>query len=738
MPSKQRSGLRCGLFLLVLLFASMGPGPGLWAEGKMGAVLQKAASPDSDAESLQSIPAVFFQQGEPHVKLHMKLSDIPPEFDQAGVELGSSAGDIYTATVPVTKLSEVADMPQVVRMEAAQRGRHHLEISVPDISADEVWTNGQWGNQGEGVLVGMVDSGILYQHEAFLDDDGNNRILYILDNSTNPPTECDPASIQDESCSQTDNDGHGTAVMGVIAGAGSAECAGSTDPCEGRGVAPRANMVVVKSPGLLSTEVIDGVAYIFQKAQELNMPAVVNLSLGFFSGPRDGTSMIEESISNLTGPGKIVVAAAGNEALMRGHAEASIDPGGDAFVFAFIGLVGTTLGQAVIEGWYDARQDAPNDLQAKVWAFDQELTGWVAFGGEESVQSEQGDVTVTHFGTTSTARGFEVRIEDAAPIEWRIQLRRVGQGQGTTNVDLWIHPTTFPEPDLGEPPVFRFTTVHQDEWERTTLTPPCTAENVICVTSYNTDCDVPGYIFCEGPGDTEQGISSFSSQGPRRDGRIGWPWITAPGQAVITALNDLQVKYSPQRGTSFASPHVAGTVALMYGASLDTAFTYSVADIKDFIKDSAREEGSRDVWGWGKVNASGAVAELFATLPPPPPPVPQGLGEGDDICFIATAAFGNVDAPQVRLLREMRDRALMKTSHGRELVRLYYRWSPPAAAWLKEHGAASRLVRACLLPAVGWSEMVYHRSRVERAALFCLALSLAGAVCYLSVRRRVR
>jgi hypothetical protein len=129
---------------------------------------------------------------------------------------------------------------------------------------------------------------------------------------------------------------------------------------------------------------------------------------------------------------------------------------------------------------------------------------------------------------------------------------------------------------------------------------------------------------------------------------------------------------------------------------------------------------------------------VASEIPPPPPPEPEGLGEGDDICFIATAAYGDIDAPQVRLLREMRDRALLKTSWGRGFVKFYYRWSPPVAAWLKEHALCSRLVRLSLLPAVGWSEMVYHRSPEERAILFVLGLSLISAVCYVSVRRRTR
>ena len=739
MPSKQRSILRYVVSCWALLWVCMCWSPFLWADGKMGSVLQRAVLAGSDAESLNAIPGVFYRQGTPHVRLLLKLSDIPPELQQAGVELKRRSGNVYTATAPVAKLMDVEAMPEILRMEAVERGKPLLENSVPDVFANEVWTNGRWGNQGEGVLVGMVDTGILYQHEAFLDEEGNNRILYILDNATSPATECDSASIRDETCTEIDATGHGTAVMGVIAGRGSDECEGRTDVCEGRGVAPNANIVAVASPELWSDEVVDGVAYIFDKAQELGMPAIVNLSLGFFSGPRDGTSLLEQAISNQAGPGKIVVASAGNEADTQGHAEALVSQGSDDFVFSVVGT-GSPLGLGEIEGWYNALEGDPNDMEVRVLAFTEVATDWIEFG---EVQSDV-EAPAPYFGTialdhrlegeTGTTRGFRVILEDAQQIEWRIQIMRTGPGQ--KQVDLWINPLTFPEPGAGELPQFRFTREHEEEWARTTLTPPCTAEAVICVASYNTDCDVTG--FCTGDGDSEQTISSFSSQGPRRDGRIGWPWIAAPGQAILTAYNDLQLKYDYTAGTSFSSPHVAGTVALMFGASPGTAMSYSVADIKDFLKDSARDAGSRDVWGWGKLNSAGAVSELFSTLPPPPPPVPQGLDGGDDICFIATAAFGDIDAPQVRLLREMRDRSLLKTEFGRRFVRFYYRSSPPVAAWLKEHAVASRLVRASLLPAIGWSEMVYHRSPAERAILFGLGLSLISAVCYFSVRRQTR
>ena len=52
--------------------------------------------------------------------------------------------------------------------------------------------------------------------------------------------------------------------------------------------------------------------YIFQKAAALGMDCVVNLSLGSNFGPHDGSDTFSQAISALTGPGRIVVASAGN------------------------------------------------------------------------------------------------------------------------------------------------------------------------------------------------------------------------------------------------------------------------------------------------------------------------------------------------------------------------------------------------------------------------------------------
>ncbi len=65
-------------------------------------------------------------------------------------------------------------------------------------------------------------------------------------------------------------------------------------------------------------------------------------------------------------------------------------------------------------------------------------------------------------------------------------------------------------------------------------------------------------------------------------------------------------------------------------------------------------------------------------------------------CYIATMAYGSYDAPQVRILRRFRDRALLTNAPGRAFVRLYYRASPSWVKALKDKPAVNALIRTLL------------------------------------------
>ena len=92
-----------------------------------------------------------------------------------------------------------------------------------------------------------------------------------------------------------------------------------------RGVASEADLAIVKTT-MDSVGIAPGVAHIFDVAEERSQPCVINLSLGGHFGGHDGSSVVERVIDELSGPGRIVAVAAGNENSRKLHAGIDLNP----------------------------------------------------------------------------------------------------------------------------------------------------------------------------------------------------------------------------------------------------------------------------------------------------------------------------------------------------------------------------------------------------------------------------
>ena len=76
-----------------------------------------------------------------------------------------------------------------------------------------------------------------------------------------------------------------------------------------------------------------------------------------------------------------------------------------------------------------------------------------------------------------------------------------------------------------------------------------------------------------------------------------------------------------------------------------------------------------------------------------------GSGGGGG-CFIATAAYGNIMHPYVKVLREFRDRHLLTNSFGKAFVNFYYKYSPPIAGFIKNRTYLQFITRIFLMPLI--------------------------------------
>ncbi|MDD7403549.1 MAG: S8 family peptidase [Butyribacter sp.] len=458
-------------------------------------------------------------------------------------------------------IQTIASLPEIAFMEKPKRLYFNLEAerSISCINAVQGSTTAL-NLTGEGVLVGIVDSGIDYTHPTFRNADGSSRIAYLWDQSaTNEQAQArTPAgygfgaqytmedinqALQGNADSVTGNafpttergSGHGTAVAGIAAGNGNGSAGNRY-----RGIAVNSELIVVKlgrkdEDFAGTTEVMEGMDYIMRKAIALQKPVVINLSFGNNAGAHDGQSLFENYISELSSIWKnVIVAASGNEGDARHHARLLLRQQEETVFFA----IGPREKNISLQIWKDYVDDFSVFLEAP----DGQKIFIASNPGTAMTYQAGADKVFVYYGIpTPYTVSQEIYIE-WLPVEedsfvkegiWSIHFLPEKIVNGTVN--LWL-PTVeqvglstgflSPEPD-------------------TTLTIPSTAFHIITVGAYQSDND---------------SLAPFSGRGDTSDLRQ-MPTLVAPGVNVITAVPG--GRYGARTGTSIAAPFVTGSVALM-------------------------------------------------------------------------------------------------------------------------------------------------------------------------------
>ena len=553
---------------------------------------------------------------EPTASVLVEFDGDVAALEGAGLTVSAVAGDVVSGEIVLRRVDRLTELDDVRRIEVARAMHRDLDLAVAEIRADAVHA-GPPGHRGNGVVIGIIDSGIDFTHEAFRRADMSSRILAIWDQGLVPRSgesspagfrygvefqtsqinaalaAPDPFAVVRHRDLQIPGDGfHGTHVAGIAAGDGSVAGSGQP-PFTFVGVAPEADLVVVANTrgaaagqrGLGdSADTLDAARYILDLAEALGRPVVINQSQGDNLGPHDGTSLLERGLDNmLGGNGRAMVKSAGNEGNRNRHAGGTMQGGGTQAVQL---TMPARTAPVTIDVWYSGadRYDVtiapPGGGATPIVSPGMTTTVNVAGGNSVFIDSAVGDpgngdnrifVVLSRAAAASLTAGT-----------WTITL--TGTTVSSGQWDAWIQ--------RGEPsPEFR--APHRSPAR--TMSIPGTAREVITAASYVTRGAGVG------------SISTFSSLGPTRDGRPS-PTVAAPGQSIVApqppSTGDT---YGPMAGTSMAAPMVTGTVALMLQANPEL----TAAQLRDCLMSTARADAFTGAtpnyaWGAGKLDAAGA------------------------------------------------------------------------------------------------------------------------------------
>jgi subtilisin family serine protease len=566
-------------------------------------------------------------------------------------------GSLVSARVPLSALEGLAALADVESVEAARALRAEHDSSMKAIHVDglRTRTGSTWnGLAGQGVIVGVYDTGLDVRHEDFIDAAGQTRVLGLWDQTTSgtPPPGfvgghyCSRTDVQrtitsagTAGCPQRDFHGHGTHVAGTAAGDGSS----SPAPWlyQWAGVAPAAELLIVNGgPGIFfENRIIDGLTWMRQEGLRLGRPIVVNLSLGGQFGAHDGTRLYEKAIDALSGPGFIIVISAGNNGV-NGN---TTPPLGGALIHARGFATGTQATEFEMEvSAYTPGTDkcSGNNASISLWSeatdalrvevVRPDLTSVIAEPRTLVVgESAAGRIRIDNAsGGANPENGDHeglISIDGCGTSDvpavgtWKLRVTPVGPGSGQP-YDLWIYSTTR-VPIAGT----------RGFDNRFIVGSPGNANRAITVGAFVTRLCWPSVAtsgqICFTQREAVGDLARFSAGGPTRDGRLK-PEIAAPGLGVMSALSrDASTSqqrvgpdglHSVREGTSMSAPHVVGAVAIL----LQAEPTLTPEDVRGALAVSAgtdtwtaRTYGAgtgqpRDWWGFGKLNVRDALLAL--------------------------------------------------------------------------------------------------------------------------------
>lgn len=491
--------------------------------------------------------------------------------EQRGWRAVYLSGGYAILTLPQSDIELLSSLPQIEYIEMPKR----LYFSVDTGRASSCISSVQTMDTrlfGEDILIAVIDSGVDYFHPDFRNEDGSTRIAAIWDQTAAVDLQSLPQMAEKESekgellppsgfflgveytredidralsagsqaagyaiVGERDTTGHGTQVLGIAAGNGRASGG------RFRGVAPRSDILVVKlgtarAGGFpRTTQLMQALEYVVQKARELGKPLAVNLSFGNVYGSHRGKSLLETYIDMLAVQGRtVIVAGTGNEGNAGGHVSGRFSDQETQEIEFIIDEFETSMNLQIWKNYADEfRITVVSPNGQTVGPFGREI-------GASRYRLSETELLV-YFGMPGPYQSMQEIFIDFLPEDtyldsgvWKIILTPESIVEGA--YDMWMIDAK------GRNFGTRFLQPTPD----TTLTIPSTSARVIAVGAYDA---------------RRNAYASFSGRGWHDEPFFVRPDLVAPGVGITTTAAG--GGYVSVTGTSFAAPFVTGAAALL-------------------------------------------------------------------------------------------------------------------------------------------------------------------------------
>ncbi|MGB0887074.1 MAG: S8/S53 family peptidase [Vicingaceae bacterium] len=487
---------------------------------------------------------------------------------------------------------------------------------------------------GKGVVFGVIDTGQDIVHPDFKDTLGNTRIYRIWDQNTG--VYWDSTSINNGTCTHTDYGiNHGTQVAGIGAGNGLALN-------KYAGVAGEATIVAVANNLNASNwlySIVDAVDYIYNVADSLGMPCVINASVGDYFGSHDGTdpaAILIDSIVNYQ-PGRAFVCAGGNAGYFNWHVGQNVTSDTAFTWLKYNPSSSLGVGSVFYEIWADTANFNNVDYAfgANLPSGSFEERGRTNFFNINDRLGNYTDtiwngnnilaIVQTYAEIQNDKYMLQVFLNEPDSNAYNFSFLSTGSGK----FDFWsttalgtsdIVETNLPNASI-YPPIVNYTL---PDSALTIVSSFSCSPNLITVANFVNRRVYYDIDSNEVVGDKLAGEKAFSSSlGPDRKGRVK-PDIGATGDFTLGAVSTTTVNglintgqnykvgiggmHIRNGGTSMASPVVAGTVALY----LEKCPNASMVEIKSALLGTAKQDNFTGAlpnfaFGYGKVDAFEAL-----------------------------------------------------------------------------------------------------------------------------------